>query len=142
MLTLIHLTGNNWPRKGYQYPNGDPYKPEEIKRQWDRTSDYAKNYGTWLHYNIERHFNGLQPSKKLLEMSQFQKFEKLWIVDQNVTPIRTEWKIVAPEWNLAGTIDFVGQKADGTYVIMDWKRSFKLQENLTNQFNRKALPPL
>jgi ATP-dependent exoDNAse (exonuclease V) beta subunit len=95
-----------------------------------------------MHYNIERHFNGLTPSKNLPEMSQFYNFEKLWITDQQVTPLRTEWKIAAPEWNLGGTIDFVGKKSDGTYVIMDWKRSLKLESNLTNSFSQKALPPI
>jgi hypothetical protein len=134
--------GNNWPRAGYMYPNGEPYKPEDIKRQWDRTSEFAMNYGAWMHYNIERSLNSLRPSEKLVEMSQFKTFEKLWITDQNVTPLRTEWKVAAPEWSLGGTIDFVGQKSDGSYVIMDWKRSLKLEANLTNKFNKKALPPL
>lgn len=134
--------GNNWPRQGYQFPNGEPYKAEDIKRNWNRTSEYSMNYGAWVHYNIERHFNSLKPSEKLAEMSQFYNFEKAWILDQHVTPLRTEWKVAVPEWNLAGTIDFVGQKVDGTYVIMDWKRSLKLEENLTNKFNKKALPPL
>jgi ATP-dependent exoDNAse (exonuclease V) beta subunit len=136
------VVGSNWPRKEYMFPDGTPYTAEDIERQWDRSREYSMNYGTWMHYNIERHFNCLKPSEKLVEMSQFYNFEKLWIVDQNVTPLRTEWKIAAPEWSLGGTIDFVGKKADGSYVIMDWKRSLKLDQNLTNNFNKKGRPPL
>ena len=139
---IDYFVGSNWPRPGYVFPNGDAYKPEDIKRQWDSTGEYARNYGTWMHYNIERYFNSLKPSSKLVEMTQFAKFAQMWITDQQVTPLRTEWKVAAPEWGLGGTIDFVGQKADGTYVIMDWKRSVNLEANLTNKYNKKARAPL
>jgi ATP-dependent exoDNAse (exonuclease V) beta subunit len=95
-----------------------------------------------MHYNIERYFNSLKPSEKLVEMKEFYKFEKIWVSGQNVTPLRTEWKVAVPEWSLGGTIDFVGKKADGSYVIMDWKRSVKIGDNMTNRFNKKALKPL
>jgi ABC-type transport system substrate-binding protein len=76
------VVGSNWPRKEYMFPDGTPYTAEDIERQWDRSREYSMNYGTWMHYNIERHFNCLKPSEKLVEMSQFYNFEKLWIVDQ------------------------------------------------------------
>mmetsp|Transcript_4596 Transcript_4596/g.7783 ORF Transcript_4596/g.7783 Transcript_4596/m.7783 type:complete len:326 (-) Transcript_4596:1371-2348(-) len=136
------MQGNNWPRKEYEYPNGQPYTADQIKQQWSRSSEYSMNYGTWLHYNIERYFNGMKPSEKLPEMSQFYEFEKLWIQNYDIAPLRTEWQIALPERSLGGTVDFVGQKADGSYVIMDWKRSLKLEKNLTNLFNKKALHPL
>lgn len=100
------------------------------------------NYGIWMHYNIERYFNNLKPSEKLAEMKQFYDFEKKWISEQGVTPLRTEWKIAVPEWGLGGTVDFLGRKVDGSYVIMDWKRSLKLEQSLNNSFNIKAKPPL
>jgi hypothetical protein len=42
-----------------KFPNGNVMTAEQIKQKWQNNSDYAKNTGTWMHYNIERYFNGL-----------------------------------------------------------------------------------
>ena len=95
-----------------------------------------------MHYNIERYFNSLPPSDKLSEMKQFYEFEKVWIAGQGVTPFRTEWRIASPELRLGGTVDFIGQKSDGSFVIIDWKRSLKLESNLTNNYGKTARSPI
>ena len=32
---------------------------KEIVKRWQDVGIYARNKGTWLHFNIERYFNGL-----------------------------------------------------------------------------------
>ncbi len=32
---------------------------EQIKEKWDRISVTARNYGSWIHHNIERYLNEL-----------------------------------------------------------------------------------
>ena len=53
------MSGSNWPRKEYTFPNGKEYRAEDIKKKWDSIGLNARNRGTWLHYNIERYLNGL-----------------------------------------------------------------------------------
>lgn len=53
-------------------------------------------------------------------------------------PFRTEWRIAADDIGVAGSVDFVGKFSDGTYALIDWKRTKNLQSNLTNGFNRRA----
>ena len=44
------------------------------------------------------------------------------------------------EERLAGSIDFVAQAADGTFLIIDWKRPKKLQSKFSNDFQRMKSP--
>jgi len=69
------MNGPNWPRPEY-LSRGVPMTPEEIKLKWDSIGEYARNRGSWMHYNIERHLNGLEYSNALPEMKQFFDFEK------------------------------------------------------------------
>ena len=137
------ITGDNWPRDGYvNKKTNKPFNEKEIKRKWASVGDFAANAGTWMHYNIERYFNNLAPAINLPEMEQFLKFKEEIIEKNNITPYRTEWRIAAPDLSLAGSIDFVGLLPDGTYVLMDWKRSKDLHFKLQNGYNKKALYPI
>ena len=136
------MAGSRWPREGYMKKDGTPYTEEEIKAKWDSIGEYARNRGTWMHYNIELLLNGLQPSNKLEEMAHVLAFKQDFIEGRNLTPYRTEWRIAAPELSLAGSIDFVGRFNDGSYGLLDWKRSKNLEGGLQNNFNRKAAYPL
>ena len=60
------------------------------------------------------------------------------IVSKNVKPWRTEWKIVAPDINLAGSVDFIGKNIDGSFTLYDWKRAKDLRDKLSNQYDRRA----
>lgn len=92
-----------------------------------------------MHYNIERYFNQLEIANDIPEMSQFLAFNEEEINSQGIKPYRTEWRIAAPDLNIAGSVDFVGQMPDGTYCIMDWKRAKNLQGSLSNAYGKKAL---
>ena len=134
--------GSKWPRPEYTRKSGEVWTDEQIKAYWDGVGLYARNRGTWMHYNIERYLNDLSPSEDCAEMGLFYKFHADIIATEKVEPWRTEWRICAPEYNLAGSVDFVGKLPDGTYVIMDWKRSKNLANSLDSSFGRRAKPPL
>ena len=53
------ISGNNWPRDGYRRKDGTPLTAEEIKQKWDRQGLFARNRGTWMHYNFDLYFNDL-----------------------------------------------------------------------------------
>jgi hypothetical protein len=127
------INGPRWPRPEYQHKqDGRPFTPEEIKKQWDTIGEYARNRGNWMHYNIELFFNDMTPADSLIEFKQFLDFHKGHMLPRGVEPYRTEWRIAAPEYSLAGSVDFVGLLPDGTYCIMDWKRSKNLPTSMSN----------
>jgi hypothetical protein len=130
--------GPNWPRPEYTW-RGEPLTAEQIKKKWDDVGTYARNRGTWMHYNIETYLNGEEiggplDATLISELNQLYDFEKKELIPNNIKPFRTEWSIGSESLNLAGTVDFVGRLpgADGKYVIIDWKRSPKLSSNMTN----------
>jgi hypothetical protein len=111
------MSSFNWPRPEYQHPNGEPYSLQEILAKWKQISEDSRNQGTLLHENIEKIINNgmilpdsLASSEELInpETKQFISFMKEIIIKDQITPYRTEWKIVAPNINLAGSIDFIG----------------------------------
>ena len=95
-----------------------------------------------MHYNIERFFNDMASSPDCAEMPIFRKFHKEIMQKMDIEPYRTEWRICDPEFELAGSVDFVGELPDGTFVIMDWKRSKNLANSLDSHFGRRAKWPL
>jgi hypothetical protein len=136
------VAGSRWPRDGYTHKDGTPYTEAEIKAKWDTIGVYARNRGTWMHYNIERFLNNLQFSSKVEEMRHFLAFYEDFIKARDLQPFRTEWRIAAAVLSLAGSVDFVGRFPDGTYALLDWKRAKNLEAGLQNNFNRKAAYPL
>eukprot|EP01041_Mallomonas_annulata_P002138 gene2138-4169_t len=138
------MGSNNWPRDDYRNKDGEPMTAEEIKKKWEGIGEYARNYGSWIHLNIELYLNDLEPAENIPELDQFYKFEEEYMMDANITPYRTEWRIAAPDKSLAGSVDFVGKLEDGTYCIIDWKTSKNLSVDKlnNNKFQKYAKPPL
>ena len=136
------MNGPRWPREGYINKDGAPYNEAEIKSKWDSIGLYSRNLGTWMHYNIERYLNNLETSPQLEEMEKFVNFYTDIIKGRDIQPYRTEWRIAAPDVKLAGSVDFVGRFPDGTYALLDWKRSKDLEGGLTNKFGRRGQYPL
>ena len=133
---------SRWPRPEYSFKdkNGQEValSDKAIKEKWDKIGEYARNKGSWMHYNIERFLNNLEPSKTLVELQQFEKFYNEIVVKRGIEPWRTEWRIAAPDLSLGGSVDFVGKCLDGTYAIIDWKRSKNLETNIANGYGRKG----
>jgi hypothetical protein len=131
-------SGPNWPRPEYTW-KGEPLTAEQIKKKWDDMGTYARNRGTWMHHNIETYLNGEEiegplDATLISDLNQFYDFEKKELIPNNIKPFRTEWSIGSESLGLAGTVDFVGRMpgANGKFVIIDWKRSAKLHNNMTN----------
>jgi hypothetical protein len=136
------MNGANWPRNGYKHKDDTPFTKEDILEKWDKLGAYARNKGTWIHHNIERHFNHMDVSPSLPEMEKFLKFEAKMLHARQIKPYRTEWKIAAENENLGGTVDYVGKKTDGTYVLIDWKSTTGLGKKFSNDFEKVAKEPL
>lgn len=79
-----------------------------------------------MHYNIESWVNKLPSDTDTPEMQQFLEFYQSFQNQYNITPYRTEWRIVAPDIKVGGSIDFLGQLPDSKYILLDWKRSKNL----------------
>ena len=128
--------GKLWPRPEYQGRDGRPWADEDIQRFWEGTGECARHRGTYMHYLVERHCNGLATRADTPEMQQYLSFYAEIMqgnnssggAKMNIEPWRTEWRVCAPELQLAGSVDFVGRLADGTYAIVDWKRSQKIAD--------------
>ena len=58
---------------------------------------------------------------------------------KNIQPFRTEWRIAASDYGVAGSVDFVGKFPDDTYALIDWKRSKDLQSNLSSKYGKFAV---
>ena len=53
------------------------------------------------------------------EIEYFLRFVK----EVDFTPFRTEWRVFDEELGIAGTIDLICSRKDGTFDFYDWKRS-------------------
>jgi hypothetical protein len=95
-----------------------------------------------MHANIERYLNELPPlelaGKKEPELMQFEKFHADIIKKRCVVPYRTEWRIFDSELGLGGSVDFVGKLSNGSYVLMDWKRSKTLPSEIFKAYGKSA----
>ena len=136
------MSGRNWPRPEYTWENGAPYTAKEIKSKWAETGLYARNRGSWMHYNIERYFNGLTYSRSIEELEQFFEFKSDFIDNNEIVPYRTEWRLAAPNLRMAGTVDFIGRTKDGEYILLDWKRAKDLESNLVSNWGKRAKVPI
>lgn len=105
--------------KNQKYPN---MTDKEIKELWYNNGRNASQDGTKLHKLIENFYNGIKnPDEDLKEYRHFIRFHNDVIKDK-YDPYRTEWSVFDGELELAGQIDMVYKKDDGTYAIYDWKR--------------------
>jgi hypothetical protein len=121
---------------------------DEIKALWDANCDEAAEAGTRMHLDIE-HYNNAEPVGNLeddewkpqegKEWEYFLKFERLHRQKRGLIPYRTEWLVYKEDIKLAGSIDMVYKKPDGTYAIYDWKRAKEIKYENSWQ---KALMPL
>jgi hypothetical protein len=76
-------------------------------------------------------------SPNSVEIPKFIQFFDHHIKDK-MEPFRTEWRIAAPDLGVAGSVDFVGKFPDGTFALIDWKRSKDLAAGLHNRFGKRA----
>ena len=109
---------------------------DDIKIRW--AANEAARYGTWMHWLFEAYLNGHVVPTASQELRMMQSFLREELADVEVW--RTEWVLYGEEENLAGSIDFCGKLPDGTYVLVDWKRTFGLAGKYHSK--QSVLPPV
>lgn len=96
--------------------------PDELIARWEEEGREARRLGTVMHDRIERYYLGDDFGDDGEAYSMFRHFAAA----QTLYPYRTEWRIYHEDFHVAGTLDFLERRPDGTYNIYDWKRSRKL----------------
>lgn len=138
--------------------NGDmSMTVERVLDEWECKGQLASFSGTHLHKQIELFFNGMTEEMtnfshfsyngsqvKLerdiditVEMDYFSQFFRDEILARNsLHPFRTEWKIFDLALRMAGTIDLLCRRDDGSFEIFDWKRSKALIDCRGNEITK------
>ena len=124
--------------------------PGEIKKGWSDKGAASSAAGTRMHLDIERFYNGLPlvwdgPNNRPVDVDSGLRGLELdgWTpnpgvewsyfcdyqtkIGANFLPYRTEWLVFDDEHKVAGSIDMVYMKPDGTLAIYDWKRIEELK---------------
>jgi hypothetical protein len=125
------MASRKWPENKYF-----GMTPEAIKKQWDDNGKEASEAGTRMHLDIE-HWNNAEPVGNLAgdewepnpgpEWDYFLNYERTWRVPRGFEPFRTEWLVFKEDIKLAGSIDMVYKKPDGSLAIYDWKRAKEIK---------------
>lgn len=137
------MASRKWPESKYFGMTA-----EAIKKQWSDSGTEASAAGTRMHLDIER-YNNASPVGNLAgddyepmlgtEWSYFLAYEKFHRIPRGFVPFRTEWLVFKEDIKLAGSIDMIYKKPDGTLAIYDWKRAKDMKYE--NSF-QNGLPPL
>ncbi|MCG9879014.1 MAG: PD-(D/E)XK nuclease family protein [Bacteroidia bacterium] len=99
---------------------------KEILAEWEAKRIDSANKGTALHEAIENYYNNKSHNSSTKEFSHFLSFKQRF---NGMTPYRSEWRIFDEDLMVAGTIDMVYKKEDGSLYMFDWKRSEKVVNN-------------
>lgn len=133
--------------KRKSWPNSQYYgmTPEEIKLKWKLNGEKSAASGTYMHFNIECHQNGI----KIIDTSiHFGYYMNFWNDFKSKYPqfiaYRTEMLIHykgfrSNTMNLCGSVDFLLEDDDGNIIIMDWKHSKEIKK--TGYNGQKGYPP-
>ena len=103
---------------------------EEIKAEWDKNGEEARNAGSLFHKQIEMFYrHRSEPDSPTAEFEQFLFYNSS--IYKQFTPFRSEWVVFDDDKSkVAGTIDmvYVTKSVGDTLhvVIVDWKRIKKL----------------
>ncbi len=124
-------SSRNWPNPKYSDVDAagrlTAWTTERIKASWESKRDTSASLGTDVHGKMELFLND-EPvcfddsGTNVLEFS----YLKSWYEEMQSkgwAAYRTEWVIVDPDADLAGSVDCVLRHAEtDTYMIVDWKR--------------------
>lgn len=136
------MCSSNWTSSKYYGKTAD-----EIKKMWSDSGEDASASGTRMHLDIE-HYNNAEPVGNLEgdayeanpgpEWDYFMEYERKWRLKRGFEPYRTEWLVFKEDIQLAGSIDMVYKKPDGTFAIYDWKRAKEIKTE--NKFQSMHSP--
>jgi hypothetical protein len=79
--------------------------------------------GTEMHQQIEYFLKGKPHREDFKEFQMFLKFHEEQIQKRGLTFYDAEKIVTLPQYGIAGTVDALFRKPDGTFVMVDWKRS-------------------
>jgi hypothetical protein len=137
------MGSKKWPESKYF-----GMTPEAIKAQWSNSANEASTAGTRMHLDIDR-YNNAEPVGNLAgdewvpnastEWDFFLAYEEKWRKKNGFIPYRTEWLVFKEDIKLAGSIDMLYKKPDGTIAIYDWKRAKEIK--FENRY-QKGIGPL
>ena len=92
----------------------------EIMDRWAQNGRIQSSRGTLMHFHIEQYLNGCEIEQPF--SPEFQQFLGLFGSIKDQHPFRTELSVFSKELNIAGQIDGLFSRDDGSYTIFDWKR--------------------
>jgi hypothetical protein len=101
-----------------------------IKKQWADKGKASSEAGTRMHLDIEHFYNAMGKADTWTpnpgpEWDYFMEYQRQH--GSKFVPWRTEWLIFDEEHKIAGSVDMVYMKPDGTLAIYDWKRIEELK---------------
>ncbi len=79
--------------------------------------------GTFMHQQIEYFLKGKPHEEDFKEFQMFRKFHEEQILRRGLLFHDAEKIVTLPQYGIAGTVDALFRKPDGTFVMVDWKRS-------------------
>jgi len=129
-------------RISQSYSKKHKLNQEDVLKQWDDKARISRENGTRVHATLEALFLGekvmiCKDNEKVAAMqkSGIKLFDQL----QRMYKLIEAEKIVADlNNNIAGMVDLIGIKPDGTVVILDYKTNEKI--SFENQWQTLKLP--
>ena len=79
--------------------------------------------GTDMHQQIEYFLKGKPHREDFKEFQLFLKFHEEQILKRGLEFYDAEKIVTLPQYGIAGTVDALFRKPDGSFVMVDWKRS-------------------
>ena len=118
---------------------------EEILEEWDAKRNEAAEIGKFMHSQIEHdlksenysltihfNYNGRFIQKDMdVDISREIGYYKNFRQQLSSRPFRAEWCVCDPRHKVAGTIDLLCRRDDGSFDMYDWKRSPKIDPSAT-----------
>ncbi len=98
----------------------------------------AASDGTDLHLQIENYLTKKPHNSSAIEFEYFLNFVNEKIIPKQLIFYKAEKKIYYPKFNIAGTVDCLFKNVDGSYTMVDWKRSKKLIVKGTNKPDKRG----
>lgn len=113
--------------KSEKYPG---MTDEQIKNTWASNGKNASGNGTKMHKMIENFYNGIKNDEEDEKSKEFQYFLSFnETIKDTFEPYRTEWSVFDGLIDLAGQIDMLYKKKDGTFALYDWKRVKEIKKD-------------
>ena len=123
------MASPKWPTSPYY-----GMTPKQIKDKWSNSGKEASEAGTAMHLAIEMHHNGAEHlvEDSIKQTPEWKYFMNYWRdFGDELEPYRTEWEVFSEKHKLAGSIDMIYKKKDGTFAVYDWKRSKEIKTSNT-----------